>query len=380
LGPIKNTKKIIPDSIYYWYELFDHPNYDDWWKATVPLPYLTDIKPAVMTVGGWFDAEDLYGTLHTYKAIEKQNPADHPNFLVMGPWSHGQWGMGEANNLGDIYWGLSANQMYHKLEVEFFNYYLKGKGTGDFNEAYIFMTGENEWKNYDSWPPQDAVKKSIYLAPEGSLSFTKPVEEEYFVSYTSDPDKPVAYMEDVHLRRKAEYMDADQRFASRRPDVLVYQTDILEEDLVMTGTISADLFVSMSGTDADFVVKIIDVFPEDIKKPMDAKIDVPLGGYQMLVRGEIMRGKYRNSFELPEPFTPGEITEVKFEIPDLAHTFKKGHRLMIQIQSSWFPLVDMNPQSFVDIYTCDKSAFRKADIRVYSDSEHPSSITVMTGE
>lgn len=380
LGPIKNTKKIFPDSVKYWHELFMHPNYDDWWKATVPLPHLKNVNPAVMTVGGWFDAEDLWGAIHTYKAIEKQNKKSVANHFVMGPWSHGQWAMGEGENMGNIYWGMATNEMYHKLEVEFFNHYLKGEGEGDFAEAYIFMTGANEWKEYAAWPPSDAKESKIYFAPDGGLSFEAPSTEEYFVEYTSDPDKPVPYREDVHLRRSADYMSDDQRFASRRPDVVVYQTDVLTEDITLTGTVEADLFISMTGTDADFIVKIIDVFPDQVQPPKDADIDVPLGGYQMLVRGEIMRGKFRNSFEEPEPFVPGEITKVSFEIPDLAHKFKAGHKLMIQVQSSWFPLVDRNPQTFVNIYECSEEDFQKSDIKIYSDKDHPSGIRVMTQE
>ena len=378
LGPIKNTLHYIPDSIYYWYEIFEHPNYDEWWKATVPLPHLDDIQPAVITVGGWFDAEDLYGTLHTYEAIEEQNEKTHPNYLVMGPWSHGQWGAGSADHLGDIYWGKSTNEAYHELEVDFFNHYLKGENTNSFSEATIFMTGTNEWKNYDAWPPENAKATMLYLSDDGTLGYSKPTANNRFNEYPSDPWKPVPYMEDVHMRRDADYMVADQRFASRRPDVLVYQTGVLEENLVMTGKVSADLYVSTTGTDADFIVKIIDVFPDQVRPPEDADIDVPLGGYQMLVRGEVMRGKYRNSFENPEPFVPGKITRVQFDIPDLAHTFKKGHRLMIQVQSSWFPLVDRNPQRFVNIYECNEEDFQKADIRIYCDREHPSSIMVMT--
>ena len=377
LGPIKNSKEIIPDSITYWYEIFDHPNYDDWWKATVPLPHLEKIKPAVMTVGGWFDAEDLYGALHTYEAIEKQNKASHPNYLVMGPWSHGQWNFGEGDHLGDIYWGMSANEMFHELELDFFNYFLKDQGSGDFEEAYIYMTGANEWKTYDSWPPEDASPMTVYFSPDGKLSPNVPDLEKKYIEYTSYVDRPVPYLEDVHMNRRAEYMVGDQRFASRRPDVAVYQSELLETDVVLTGSVSADLYVSMTGTDADFIVKIIDVFPDQVQTPPDADIDVPLSGYQMLVRGEVMRGKYRNSFEEPEPFTPGEITKVSFEIPDLAHTFKAGHRIMIQIQSSWFPLVDRNPQKFVNIYECGEEDFQDADIRIYGDKDHPSSISVM---
>ncbi|MEA1886834.1 MAG: CocE/NonD family hydrolase [Bacteroidota bacterium] len=377
MGPIKNTKKVFPDSVRYWHELFEHPNYDDWWKATVPLPHLENINPAVMTVGGWFDAEDLYGTLNTYKSIEEQNRARHPNYLVMGPWSHGQWASGEAQNLGDIYWGMSTTDMYHDLEVDFFNYYLKNEGEEDFAEAYIYMTGENQWKEYADWPPEDASKKTIYLQPGGGISFTAPEADINFSEYVSDPGKPVPYMEGIHLRRDPVYMIDDQGFTARRPDVLVFETEPLTEDITLTGPVTADLWVSTTGTDADFIVKIIDVFPDQVIPPPDADIDSPLGGYQMLVRGEVMRGKYRNSFEDPEPFIPGEITKVSFSIPDLAHKFKKGHRLMIQIQSSWFPLVDRNPQKFVNIYECDEEDFQKATIRVYHDRDYPSGINVM---
>jgi putative CocE/NonD family hydrolase len=380
LGPIKNTKKIFPDSVKYWHELFQHPDYDDWWKATVPLPYLNNVSCAVMTVGGWFDAEDLYGALHTYEAIEKQNDGSIANYLVMGPWSHSQWAGGKAEHLGNIYWNMSTTEMFHKLEVDFFNYYLKDEGPGDFSEAYIYLTGENEWKEFTDWPPEDVKEKMIYFAPDGGLSFSAPEMKDYFVEYISDPRKPVPYMENVNLRRDPVYMIDDQRFAARRPDVIVYRTGLLTEDLTITGTVSADLYVSTTGTDTDFIVKIIDVFPDEVPLPADADIDVPLGGYQMLVRGEVMRGKYRNSYEDPEPFLPGEITRVSFEIPDLAHTFKKGHRLMVQVQSSWFPLVDRNPQKFVNIYECDEEDFQKAVIRIYSDREHPSGLRVMLRE
>ncbi|MGM0529682.1 MAG: CocE/NonD family hydrolase [Bacteroidota bacterium] len=377
MGPIKNTREIFPDSVKYWHELFEHPNYDDWWKATVPLPHLKNVKPAVMTVGGWFDAEDLWGTLHTYKAIEEQNNEDIPNHLVMGPWAHGQWAGEGGKNLGNIYWESSPNESFHELEVNFFNHYLKDGNEDDFPEAFIYMTGEDRWHEYSDWPPEKATEETIYLQPGGAISFSKPSYKNMFTEYISDPDRPVPYMEGVHLRRDRAYMIDDQRFASRRPDVLVFETETLTEDLTLTGPVTADLYVSTTGTDADFIVKIIDVFPDMVNPPAGADIDAPLGGYQMLVRGEVMRGKYRNSFEEPEPFVPGEITKVSFSIPDIAHKFREGHKLMIQIQSSWFPLVDRNPQKFVNIYECDKGDFQKAAIRIYHDSSHPSSVKVM---
>lgn len=378
LGPIRNiSPKYFGDSVKFWNDAFAHPDYDDFWKARDPRQYLKNIKPAVMTVGGWFDAEDLYGTLHTYQAIEEQNPRTLPNTIVMGPWSHSQWAFGKAENLGNIYWGLDANEKFIQLEKEFFDYYLKGEGNGKFAEATIFITGSNTWREFDIWPPVNTEEKKLYLQPGGKLSFTAPTVKSSFDEYVSDPMKPVPYTEDVHASRTAEYMTDDQRFASRRPDVMVYATDILAEDITFTGPLTADLFVSTTGTDADYVVKLIDVFPPDMKNPEDKKINVPLGGYQMLVRGEVFRGRYRNSFEKPEPFIPGKVTEVKYTIPDVAHTFKKGHRIMIQIQNSWFPLVDRNPQKFVNIYKCSEEDFQKATHRIYHDLKYPTNLKVL---
>ncbi len=376
LGAVKNiAPKYLGDSIKFWNDAFSHPDYDDFWKARDPRQYLKNVTPAVMTVGGWFDAEDLYGALNTYEAIEKQNPAETGNFLVMGPWSHGQWAFGEAKNLGNIYWGLDANKKYVLQEETFFNHYLKGANNTAIPEALIFVTGSNEWKEFPSWPPKNIVEKNLYFNSGEAASFQAPVTKTSFDEYVSDPSNPVPYTEDVHTNRTEAYMTDDQRFASRRPDVMVYQTDILSEDLTLTGPINADLFVTTTGTDADFVVKLIDVFPPDTKAG-DPDLKYPLGGYQMLVRGEVFRGKYRKSFEKPEPFVPGQITEVKYEIPDVAHTFKKGHRIMVQVQNSWFPLVDRNPQKFVNIYKCSDSDFQKATQRIYHDSKNPSHIKV----
>jgi putative CocE/NonD family hydrolase len=376
LGAVKNiAPKYLGDSIKFWNDAFSHPDYDDFWKIRDPRQYLKNVTPAVMTVGGWFDAEDLYGALNTYEAIEKQNPAETGNFIVMGPWSHGQWAFGTGKNLGNIYWGLDANQKYVIQEKNFFNYYLKGEGNPALPEALIFVTGSNEWKEFATWPPKNTVEKNLYFHSGEAASFQAPVTKTSFDEYVSDPSNPVPYTEDVHTNRTEAYMTDDQRFASRRPDVMVYQTDILTEDITLAGPVNADLFVTTTGTDADFVVKLIDVFPPDIKAD-DPDLKYPLGGYQMLVRGEVFRGKYRKSFEKPEPFVPGQVTEVKYEIPDVAHTFKKGHRIMVQVQNSWFPLVDRNPQKFINIYKCSDSDFQKATQRIYHDSRNPSHIKV----
>ena len=377
LGAIKNiAPKYFGDSIKFWNDAFSHPDYDEFWKARDPRQYLKNVTPAVMTVGGWFDAEDLYGTLHVYKAIETQNPPETENFIVMGPWAHSQWAVGEANNLGNIYWGLDANKKFFELETNFFNHYLMDNSGSEPAEAAVFITGTNEWRSFDTWPPENISEQKLYLHSGEVASFNAPGESKSYDEYVSDPMNPVPYTEDVHADRTAEYMTDDQRFASRRPDVMVYQTDILSEDITLTGPLSADLFVSTTGTDADFIVKLIDVFPDDMKASDEKDIKVPLGGYQMLVRGEVFRGKYRNSFEKPEPFKPGKITEIKYEMPDVAHTFLKGHRIMIQVQNSWFPLVDRNPQKFVNIYKCSDSDFQKATQRIYHDARSPSHITV----
>lgn len=379
LGPIKNIAvKYFGDSIKIWNEGQKHPNYDNFWKARNPIQFLKNVGPAVMTVGGWFDAEDLYGTLHTYQAIEKQNPLSHPNYLVMGPWSHGQWSAGKAENLGNIYWGQDANQSYQELELKFFDYYLRDKGKADFPEATVFVTGANEWRSFSAWPPANVTDQKLYFQANGKLAFSPSALPKSFDEYVSDPMKPVPYSEKIDTRRTREYMDDDQRFTSRRPDVMVYQTDTLTEDLTLTGPLVADLFVSTTGTDADYVVKLIDVFPQSMKAPVDKDLDVKLGGYQMLVRAEVFRGRYRNSFENPEPFVPGKVAEVKYEMPDVAHSFKKGHRIMIQVQNSWFPLVDRNPQKFVDIYHCSEADFQKATQRIYHDQKHASYLLVKT--
>lgn len=384
-GALKNFAKLMGDSIPFWNELYQHPNYDAWWQARNARNGLYNVKPAMLWVGGLFDAEDCFGAWNAYKAAEKQSPQTNSR-LVMGPWYHGQWSR-EGSFLGNVRFGSNTSEYYRdSIEFPFFNYYLLGQGnTSGIAEANIFFTGENHWKKFDAWPPQNTRQENLYLASDGKLFLDEKNnltgmdkrKGNEFDEYTSDPAHPVPYTQDVHFRRTREYMTDDQRFASRRTDVLTYETDILENEVTLAGPVIADLMTSISTTDADFVVKLIDVFPDDFNYPENEKgndKDYPMGGYEMLVRAEIMRGKFRNSFEKPEPFVPGKITEVKWELPDVAHTFLKGHRIMVQIQSSWFPLVDRNPQKFMDIYTADDSDFQKSDIRIYHDAEHPSKI------
>jgi putative CocE/NonD family hydrolase len=368
-GTLPQLTKLMGDSIAFWNDLMNHPNYDSWWKNRNDRNYVQNISAKIPTliVGGLFDAEDCWGAWNLYKAIEAK--AKNKNQLVMGPWFHGQWGTKDGTHLGNVSFGSNTSDWYQQnIELPFFNFYLKGKGSIEkIGEANIFFSGENQWRQFSEWPSSHVVNRDLFLTANGGLSYftNKMAPLTSYTAYTSDPAKPVPYTEDVHMGRTREYMTDDQRFAARRPDVLVYQTPILTEDLTVAGTASADLMVSMTGTDADFVVKIIDVFPDDFKYTDNDHYT--MNGYQMMVRGEVMRGKFRNSFETPEAFVPGKPTQVKFALPDIAHTFKKGHRLMIQIQSSWFPLVDRNPQKFLDIYHAKESDFQKSTIKIFNN-------------
>ena len=367
-GTPKNLDRLIGDSIKFWHEMYEHPNYDAWWQARNARVGLYNVKPAMLWVGGLFDAEDCWGAWNAYKATEKQSPQTNSS-IVMGPWYHGQWSS-EGSFLGNARFSSNTSDYYQQnIEVPFFNYHLKGKGSvSEIAEANIFFTGENNWKKLKQWPPAEVENKSMFIGADGKLSFTQMNSGTAFTEYVSDPSHPVPYTEDVHNRRTREYMTDDQRFAERRADVLTFKTPILENDLTLAGPVIADIATAISTTDADFVVKIIDVFPDDFAYAGGTKgngKEYPMGGYEMLVRGEIMRGKYRNSFEKPEAFTPNKITHVKYELPDVAHTFKKGHRLMIQIQSSWFPLADRNPQQFMNIYKADAKDYKKANIKIY---------------
>ena len=379
IGALSNFMKLTGDSIKFWKDLYAHPNYDDFWKARDARRAMYDIKPVMLTVGGTFDAEDVFGAWNLYKAIEKQSTNTN-NKLVMGPWYHGQWSRADGSYLGNVRFGSRTAEWYqNNIEIPFFNYHLKQQGADPaLAEATIFFTGENKWRQFESWPPAPVKETPIYLQPNGGLAYTKPVGKIAPSEYISDPAKPVPYTEDVHFSRTREYMTDDQRFASRRPDVLTFQTEVLEQDLTLAGPLIADLLVSISSTDADFVVKLVDVFPDDFSyediRNRSEEETYPMGGYQMLVRGEIMRGKFRKSFETPVAFKPNAVERVKFELPDVAHTFKKGHRLMVQIQSSWFPLMDRNPQQFLNIYEAKDSDFKKATIRIHHDATNSSAI------
>jgi putative CocE/NonD family hydrolase len=378
LGPLSNAnKKYFKDDVAFWTEMMQHANYDDFWTARNLRPHLKNIKPAVMTVGGWFDAENLYGALEVYKSVEASSP-QATNVLVMGPWLHGGWSRGEGGSLGPVSFNSNTAAFFREqIEFPFFRYYLKGKGTPDFPEAWIFETGTNQWRKYETWPPRKTHPRPLYLHAAGKLDFAAPAETEKdgFDEYVSDPARPVEFIDQLSTRMTGDYMIQDQRFASRRPDVLVYQSGPLEQDLTVVGPIQARFFVSTTGTDSDWIVKLIDVYPGDYAATGAGNSS--LGGYQQLVRGDVMRGKFRNSLSAPEPFEPGKPTPLNFRLNDVSHTFRTGHKLMIQVQSTWFPLVDRNPQKFVDIPTAQESDFQKSTQRVYRGPDRASHLELL---
>jgi uncharacterized protein len=385
LGAIKNVFKpeFMGDSVQFFKDMYAHPNYDAWWEDRNVRKYMKDIKPAMLTVGGLFDAEDCWGAWNLYKAIEKQNVKTKSNQIVMGPWIHGGWSRTDGSSLGNVKFESNTSKFYQDhIEFPFFQKHVNNTTIPEFNdiaEANIFFSGENKWKQFETWPPANIVETPFYLQPNNGLALTKPTTAKSVTTYTSDPAKPVPYTEDVHLRRTREYMTDDQRFANRRTDVISFEMPIEGNDLTVAGPVIANLMASISTTDADFVVKIIDVFPDEFSYMKDGKklpSAIPMGGYQMLVRGEIFRGRYKTGFDKPSAFVPNKITPVKFELPDIAHTFKVGHKLMVQIQSSWFPLMDRNPQQFVNIYTCGDDAFIKSNISIWHDSKNASSIVL----
>jgi putative CocE/NonD family hydrolase len=392
-GTLANLAKLMGDSIAFWKDLYAHPNYDAWWHARDARNATKNLKPAMLWVGGLFDAEDCWGAWNAYKAAEQNNPGKAFNKIVDGPWYHGQWASNDGTHLGNVRFGSNTSDWYQQhLEIPFFNYFLKAKGDiSQIAEANIFVSGANQWKTFAQWPPAEKKDKDLFLLPGGKLGWDKPTSLSTsgdapgvrFSEYTSDPAKPVPYTEDVHFNRTRNYMTDDQRFADRRPDVLVFKTDTLTSDITVTGNVVADILTSISTTDADFVVKVIDVFPDnlsfedvDIYAEKDPSKIYPMGGYEMLVRQEIFRGRYRKSYENPSAFVPGNVEEVKFELPPLAHCFKKGHRIMVQIQSTLFPLVDRNPQQFVNIYTATEKDFIKSDIKVYHNAEFASKVVL----
>jgi uncharacterized protein len=391
LGPLANAgARYFHDQADLWSDQLRHDTYDDYWKARNLAPHLKNIHCAVLTVGGWFDAEDLSGPFKVFRSIEQNDPGIY-NGLVEGPWVHGGWARWDGDHLGSVNFAAKTALYFRdNIQLPFFEKFLKGKGTEDLPKAYVFETGTNVWRKYASWPPANAKTRVLYFQDHGGLSFTAPdARQEAFDEYMSDPNRPVPFIDYTDKSVPQEYMVADQRFASTRPDVLVYQTAPLEQDVTISGPVSPRLFVSTTGTDSDFVVKVIDVYPPDYPQPKPnpapatppVLTDVPppsiiLAGYQQLLRGWPMRAKFRNSFEKPEAMTPGQVEELDFTAPDINHTFRRNHRIMIQVQSTWFPLIDRNPQTFVNIPDAKPQDFQKATERVYRGKGKSSGVIV----
>ena len=371
-GPLSNLDKYYGKENEFWHQLKNHSSYDDFWQKRGILQHLKNIKPAVMTVGGWFDAEDLYGPLNTYSTIEKSSR--NYNTIVMGPWSHGDWARNSAKQvIGNINFGDSISGFYQKnIEANFFRHFLKNsrKEASKLPEAYVFDTGRKEWKTYETWPPQNTERQDFFLQENQLSKMAK--RNIAFEEFISDPKKPVPYSEDIKQAglTPRKYMTDDQRFAARRPDVIVFETEVLNEDITLAGEIVAKLQVSTTGTDADWVVKVIDIFPNDEPETKEVAPYLKMSNYHMMVRSEVMRGRFRNSFSKPEPFVVNEKTPVNIKLQDVFHTFKKGHKIQIQVQSTWFPFIDLNPQTFVDnIFYAKPEDFKKQTHRIYNDSK-----------
>jgi putative CocE/NonD family hydrolase len=392
-GSLANLGSRLKEGSQLWDDQIHHNTYDDYWKARNLAPHMKNIHCAVLTVGGWFDAEDLSGPFKTYNAIEKNNPGIF-NALVIGPWVHGGWARYEGNHLGRANFASNTADYYRKnILFPFFEQYLKGASDAKLPEASVFETGTNVWRQYSAWPPKNAAQTTLYFQQGGGLSFDSQADSAAgrkamlagYDEYISDPAKPVPFVAYTAGSVPQEYMVSDQRFASTRTDVLVYQTSPLQSDITVAGPVSPRLFVSTSGTDSDWDVKLIDVYPSDYPEnkteegdnkpsPDVAPPGFAMGGYQQLVRGEPFRGKFRHSFEKPEPFTPGKVEEINFTMPDVNHTFRRGHRIMVQVQSSWFPLTDRNPQTFLNIPDAKPADFVPATERIYRTKTQPSGI------
>ena len=386
-GPLKNldkffeyettdTPRMAKEGVtddYFWNELKEHPNYDELWQSRGLIQHLKNVKPTVatMVVAGEFDAEDLYGPLETYKNIEKYNAANY-NTLVFGPWDHGGWARRKGQNIvGNYYFGDGISEFFQEnIETKFFDHFLKGSGdkNSGLPEAYVFDTGKKDWKTYDTWPPEGVVKKDMYLSSDQELTADPKAVEE--VKFISDIKKPVPYSEDIKtVFTPRKYMTDDQRFAARRGDVLVFETEVMENDMTLAGDILAKLKVATTGTAADWIVKIIDVHPADEPAYEGMQDHLKMSNYHLMVRSEVLRGRFRNSFAEPEPFVANQKTDVNIKLQDVFHTIKKGHKLQVQVQSTWFPLIDLNPQTYIDnIFNADESDFKTQTHTVFTDS------------
>ena len=378
MEPLSKASKDYKEDNFFWQELINNPNYNDFWESRNILPYLRNIDHSVLVVGGWYDAEDLYGPLNTYKTIEKENPKAQ-NSIVMGPWSHGDWaGSNGPQIVGDIYFGDNLSAFFKKnIEAPFFNEQLKGQGKAHLPEAYMFDTGSKEWDKFDHWPPQQSSRDKWYVHADGGLNTKKPTEQEgEYSEYISDISNPVPHIETPEMRfTPRPFMTSDQRFAARRPDVVTYETDVLQKEVTISGEILSNLYVSTSGTASDWIVKLIDVYPPSVEEGKHTPKGVELDNYHQMVRSEVIRGRFRESYSNPKPFEPGKVTYVDLPLQDIHHTFKKGHKIQIQIQSTFFPYIDLNPQKYVEnIFKADSSDFQNATQRIYHTPDYPTSI------
>jgi putative CocE/NonD family hydrolase len=385
-GPIANLAAKLGTGNPTWDELLAHPTYDEFWQSRAIWRHLKDIRCPVLTVGGWFDAEDLMGPFRVHRAIRSENPGLATS-LIVGPWVHGGWAYTDGRHLGSVDFASDTAAFYREhILLPFFDFHLKDGPDPALPEAYVFETGTNTWRQYSAWPPPTAEPRILYFREAGGLSFEPPDDADASDSYVSDPAKPVPWVGYTAQTMPEEYMVSDQRFAATRPDVVVYVTEPLEEDLTLAGPVSPKLFVATTGTDSDWIVKLIDVYPPNrstpaVKSGADADRDVgpptvTLAGYQQLVRGEPFRGKFRRSFEQPEPFIHGVVEAVTFTMPDVNHVFRRGHRVMVHVQSTWFPLVDRNPQTFVNIPSAKPEDFRAATQRIMRSRTQPSGVEV----
>lgn len=381
LGPLSNANaKYFHNRLPSWNDFVNHPNYDAFWQRQGFAPWLNRVTVPTLNVAGWWDQEDFYGPLKIYELLERHDSANR-NFLVVGPWNHGGWSRSDGQKLGPIDFGSKTSEYYRKnVLARFLAYHLKGKGTLDLPEALTFRTGANEWVRHDAWPPKrNAVARQLYFQADGKLSFDPPPKTaaEAFDSYLSDPANPVPYRHrPVEVRSGwTTWLVEDQRFVDHRPDVLTWTTEPLKDDLVVSGKVVANLFASTSGTDSDWIVKVIDVYPEKYEP------DPKLGGYELMIAGDVFRGRYRNSFEKPEPIVPNAVTRYEIGFPANDHVFLKGHRIMVQVQSTWFPVIDRNPQRFVpNIFLAKESDFQLATQRVFRSAQHASYIAMPVEE
>jgi hypothetical protein len=385
-GNTANLDKLyLKGSNWLFLDQAKHTTYDAYWQARDLSRHMKNVKCAVLVVGGWYDAEDLSGPYRTFYATSKFNP-ETPTTLVEGPWVHGGWARGDGSHLGDVQFGSKTAEYFRQnIQFPFFEHYLKGNGTTQ-PKAVVFETGTDVWRHFDEWPPKVATAKTLYFHAGGKLSFDPPSEVQSRDDYESDPNHPVPFVGYTTDTVPQRYMVDDQRFASERPDVLTYVSDPLEDDVTIAGPISPKLKVASSSTDSDFVVKLIDVYPDNYPDatesgaPNKRILDAPplhMGGYQQLLRGEPFRAKFRNSWEKPEPLVPEKLTEINFTMPDLFHTFRRGHRIMVQVQSSWFPLTDRNPQIFADIPNVPPEQFTKATEQVFHQKDAASGVEVL---